>query len=333
MVSERDGFLDQRRVDLAVEELAYQVISKARRRPISGSPAVPSQNRSLAPPRNRCAAVDPSAGHRQSAHHRPVPQSLALDQVGGGGDLVATAISVIEFVTVRVARPGVAVQHWQFRPRRSRRRPARYARPWAHRRRPVPDPHPSRRVVARAGIRISWEQREFGRRARITSTPAAARTSPGDFQDSVRPCRPGTRLPPRRSACGAGHRGRQRPPGRARSGLALGDDLAGDHHHVVVAQPRAAVAMAAARSTSWRNSGKPSTGRITVSGAAALCSVMAVAGRSRPANSIPARTISAVASGIGHQQESKDRDAGHPAFIALMHHPGSPAVRCRRCAP
>ena len=87
--------------------------STASRRPWPSASSVPSQNRSSSSGRTRSRAVEPSSTGSAPAHHRDRDAAeLALDQVGGGGELVGQRhLGDQQLVALDVHRAGVAVQH------------------------------------------------------------------------------------------------------------------------------------------------------------------------------------------------------------------------------
>ena len=186
-------------------------------------------------------------GRPQSAHHRHRHTGqLALHQVGRRGDLVGDGhLGHQQFVAVAVARPGVAVQH-----RHPGRADGGVGLPGAPRpTHGVGDQHgdvhtrPPTQGGAQprgAGVRIQRQQREFG-----GVDVGSVHSGSGLHQTLAVLGDQGAAL-----ACQHAHGFVVDQPsaqgvallrvGRCgdHAPLALGHDLAGDHHHVAVAQPR-----------------------------------------------------------------------------------------------
>ena len=262
---------------------------------------MPSQNRSSSPGRSSVRALDPSSRSAQSAHHRHRDAGqLALHQVGGGGDLVGDRdLGDHELVAVHVVRTGVAVQHRQTR-RADRGVDLAVAPGPAHRvgdddadghAEPLAQAGAQRRGAA---VGVDGQQRQFGR-ADVGAVDAGG----GLHETEVV-------LGDQRAALAGQHPDRffvdqlapQRIPllGILRRGhdaaLALGQHLAGDHHDVVVAQPRRGGGQRGGEVVAGPELGQAGhrkeldRGRRTVLGHGLT-----------PARSIPARTISAVVAG------------------------------------
>ena len=158
------------------------------------------------------------------------------------------------------------------------------------------------------------------------STPAAACTRPSAFSViSVRPLRASTRTASasislrRRASRSSGSDGRVDD-----AALALGHHLAGDHHDVVVAQPRCRRGDGRGEVVAGTELGKPGHREHSTAAAGAV-----LRHGFTPARSSPARTISAVVAGIRHQQRHRPH---LDARRSRRGRPRAPASRpgCRR---
>ena len=194
------------------------------------------------------AGVGSVVAQGQSAHHRDRDAGqLALHQVGRRGDLVGDGdLGDEQFVAVPVVRPGVAVQHRQARgadggvglavaPGPAHGVGDDHADGDARAARASPDRSAAALASGSTGSRASSAESTLE-----PSTPAAAWISPMRVLGDQRPALAGEYpygfvvdelaaqgIP----LVGVGRRGDD-------AALALGHHLAGDHHDVVVAQPR-----------------------------------------------------------------------------------------------
>ena len=258
----------------------------------------------LARPQQR-ARVGSVVAQCQSTHHRDGDAGqFALHQIGRRGDLVGDRhLGDDELVAVPIVRSGVAVQHRQ--PGGTDREIGLAVAPCPphgvgdHHADRHPEPLMQHRAQCRgAGVRVHRKQRQL-RRADIGAVHTGRRLH-----------QPKRVLGDQRAALARQHAygfdidqfAPQRIPfirirgRRDDSSLALGHHLAGDHHDVVVAQPRRGRGDRSAQVVSGPELRQPGH-RKHFDGSRGAMVVHRRGPRLKPARSSPARTISAVVGG------------------------------------